>query len=367
MHRKWDRKKKLWVAVIVLVIAVILLVIFLMNNILGADAGNQPSKEMVSTDGTNVNNVGESSETESADEDRLTVENAYVNEENHLILVYSNGKEIDTGVADALSGDAQEQFKVVFEDYDGTILKEEFVSSGRSATPPATPNKQGHIFVGWNGSYTEIVADTTLIAVYVPVSEKSTTYTVQFVDYDGVVLKTETVLEGAAAISPGTPLRKGYDFVGWDKPFDNVTSDLVVKAQYSAYSGPEFVVEDVEAAAGSENIAVTVRLKNNPGVASLKFAVAYSDDLTLTKAEYNSELGGHSLIPQKLDSPTTLIWVNPFENKTGDWVFATLYFAVAESAEGSLPITVTYDPNDVYDMTETNVKFRVSNGTINVR
>ena len=295
-----------------------------------------------------------------------TVVNAYVNEDNHLILVYDNGKEIDNGVIDTLADDSTTRFKVVFQDYDGTILKEQYVSSGENATPPSYPVRYGHIFSGWDGNYTGVSADLTVVAMYEPVSENTVTYTVQFVDYDDVILKIETVLEGAAATAPGNPLRKGYEFIGWDKSFDKVTEDLIVKAQYEVYTGPEIVIEDVKAKSGSENIAVKLWIKNNPGIASLKLAVAFDEHLTLTKVEYNDDLGGENLIPQSLNSPTTLIWVNPFEDETGDWIFATLYFTVADDVEGVFPVTVAYDPNDIYDITEENIKFRVRNGVINV-
>lgn len=62
------------------------------------------------------------------------------------------------------------------------------------------------------------------------------TYTVNFVDWDGTILKTETVNEGESATAPENPTRAGYNFVGWDKTFSNVTSDLAIKAQYRSNS-----------------------------------------------------------------------------------------------------------------------------------
>jgi uncharacterized repeat protein (TIGR02543 family) len=59
------------------------------------------------------------------------------------------------------------------------------------------------------------------------------TYTVIFKDWDGTTLKTQTVAYGATAAAPTPPTRLGYDFTGWNTDFSNVTSDLIVTAQYS--------------------------------------------------------------------------------------------------------------------------------------
>lgn len=378
MHGKWEQKirKKTWIVILVLIVAVIFLALFLTRDLWVQNEDKLTADEVTASDvAEDTDRATEPSETDSVAtepaisepvliEEQPVVVNAYVNEDNHMILVYSNGKVVDTGPVDATADDTQGKFKVVFKDYYGTVLKEEYVSSGESADPPTAPILQGYVFVGWDGSCTDITSDVTLTALYIPGSPDTTTYTVRFVDYDDVVLKVETVPKGTAATAPGNPLRTGYEFIGWDMPFDEVTSDLVVKAQYEAYSGPEMVIEEVEATARSENVAVTLRVKNNPGIVSLKFLVEFDENLTLTKVEYNPELGGHNMLPETMKSPVTLNWVSPFEDKTGDWVFVTLYFTVADSAKGTLPITATYDPNDIFNLTETNVEFRVSNGAI---
>mgnify|MGYP003294860249 CR=1 FL=1 len=60
----------------------------------------------------------------------------------------------------------------------------------------------------------------------------SKSYTVKFVDYDGTILKTETVKEGGAATAPENPVHDDYEFVTWDKDFSIITEDLTVKAVY---------------------------------------------------------------------------------------------------------------------------------------
>ncbi|MBQ1977846.1 MAG: InlB B-repeat-containing protein, partial [Ruminococcus sp.] len=57
-------------------------------------------------------------------------------------------------------------------------------------------------------------------------------FTVRFVDWDGSVLKTETVYSGSGATAPEAPVREGYTFVGWSADFSKVYSNLTVSAQY---------------------------------------------------------------------------------------------------------------------------------------
>lgn len=56
--------------------------------------------------------------------------------------------------------------KVIFQDYDGTILSEQIVEVGENAKRPQSPTREGYTFVGWSGDYTNIQAETTIQAVY---------------------------------------------------------------------------------------------------------------------------------------------------------------------------------------------------------
>ena len=60
----------------------------------------------------------------------------------------------------------------------------------------------------------------------------SMSYTVTFVDWNGTVLKTQTVEEGSSATAPSNPTRDGYTFIGWSESYTNVTSNLTIMAQY---------------------------------------------------------------------------------------------------------------------------------------
>ncbi len=72
-----------------------------------------------------------------------------------------------------------------------------------------------------------------LVCVIASCGPKGPTYTVQFVDEDGTVLKTEVVEEGKAATPPADPTRENYTFAGWDGKYDNVRKDTTVTATYT--------------------------------------------------------------------------------------------------------------------------------------
>lgn len=62
-------------------------------------------------------------------------------------------------------------------------------------------------------------------------------YTVTFKDWDGSILKTETVEEGNDTTPPNTPTRDGHLCIGWDKTYTNITTDTTITAQYVKEQG----------------------------------------------------------------------------------------------------------------------------------
>lgn len=120
---------------------------------------------------------------------------------------------------------------VTFKDWDGSVLKTESVLEGNSATAPSNPSREGYTFSGWDKSFTNVSSDLTVTAQYIALS-----YTVTFKDWNGTVLKTETVNYGNSATAPSNPTRDGYIFTGWDCSFTNITADLIVTAVYKEKS-----------------------------------------------------------------------------------------------------------------------------------
>ena len=109
------------------------------------------------------------------------------------------------------------------------------VSSGSSFTINlGTGNNTTSVQASFVGAHKQTSTSVTLsnLVYTVEYTEPLPTYTVTFKDWDGSVLKTEEVESGNTATAPSNPSREGYEFIGWDKSFSNVTSDLIVTAQY---------------------------------------------------------------------------------------------------------------------------------------
>lgn len=140
-----------------------------------------------------------------------------------LLLVVSCGK--------------AKEFTVNLKYEDGSIYKTVTVEEGKSITLD-TLTKEGYTFFGWflgdekqNDKFTP-TDNVDLIAKFL-----INKYTYKFVDFDGTVLKEETVFYGTLIVAPSDPTRAEteeyrYEFKGWDKEFNTITSDIVIKAQY---------------------------------------------------------------------------------------------------------------------------------------
>ena len=99
---------------------------------------------------------------------------------------------------------------------------------------PVAPNVMGQAgwkFTGWSPTPSVIVTGN---AIYVAQWEQdSLLLVVRFVDWDGALLKSQSVSYGGDATAPQNLSRPGYIFVGWDRSFTNVVEDITVTALYT--------------------------------------------------------------------------------------------------------------------------------------
>ena len=159
------------------------------------------------------------------------------------------GMDVDLGVHEhafengiCICGYEKEGFRVVWENYDGTVLKTleleniESIPSYDGEMPTREKDAQyTYTFSGWREK------TTTNRVVYT--AQYSTTinkYAVKWKNYDGTILETDTeVLYGEMASYNGNePTREkdaqySYIFRGWDKPISSVVGDITYTANYN--------------------------------------------------------------------------------------------------------------------------------------
>lgn len=114
---------------------------------------------------------------------------------------------------------------------DGEKVLETFtnVTHGDTVTAPEVPKKDGKTFSKWDKDFSKVTSDLTINAVY-----DVDTFTVTFKDGEKV-LETQTVEYEAAATAPDTARLsppEGMHFAKWDKDFSKVTESIEVSAVY---------------------------------------------------------------------------------------------------------------------------------------
>ena len=121
------------------------------------------------------------------------------------------------------------KYTVTFMDGEKVLKAFTNVRHGDTVTAPEVPKKDGKTFSKWDKDFSKVTSDLTINAVY-----DVDTFTVTFKDGEKV-LETQTVEYEAAATAPDTARLsppEGMHFAKWDKDFSKVTEDIEVSAVY---------------------------------------------------------------------------------------------------------------------------------------
>lgn len=121
------------------------------------------------------------------------------------------------------------KYTVTFMDGENVLETFPNVTHGDTVTAPEVPKKDGKTFSKWDKDFSKVTSDLTINAVY-----DVDTFTVTFKDGEKV-LETQTVEYEAAATAPDTARLsppEGMHFAKWDKDFSKVTEDIEVSAVY---------------------------------------------------------------------------------------------------------------------------------------
>ena len=126
-------------------------------------------------------------------------------------------------------------YTVTFVDSNGRVIKvQDRIRHGQSAQAPEPPALLGYVFTGWDTDFSNVTSNLTVKALYAEKEVKYTghKYKVVFKNWNGKNLSVQSVEHNTGATEPEIPTREGYVFVGWDKDFSNITSNLVVTALF---------------------------------------------------------------------------------------------------------------------------------------
>ncbi len=246
-------------------------------------------------------------------------------------------------------------------------------ADGTASESLPTPARTGYSFAGWwtgdNGTGSQII-DATAVSVstdhtlYAKWTVK--TFTVTFKDWDGTVLKTQTVQYGKAAEEPSGPRRTGYTFAGWNKDYDEVTSSLSVTALYTINTCTVSFNTDGGSAVASQQVeyggsAVQPKAPEKDGYTfggwysesglgkAYDFAAKVTADLTLY-AKWSADTAQTADTAQA--AARLLMLETSFEFAKGDtWECITSNFVMLGSAGSGTQVTWTSSNSDLVRIT----------------
>lgn len=170
----------------------------------------------------------------------------------------------------------------------------------------------------------------------------------------------ENVITAAETVKPAT----GHQF-------DNGVCTACGAKDPAYETSPVIEVGSCNAYPG-DTITIPVSLKNNVGIASIKFTVSYDANcLEYQGASFTEELTGLSNTVAVNDETTgkvTMSWVIGASGEyTGNETIANLKFEViAVSENTSAQVLLTYDKENVFNESLKNQNFLVKNGTVQI-
>lgn len=167
--------------------------------------------------------------------------------------------------SDVADKDGQTKVIVKIQDEDGSIYKENVVFSDLFTLSLQKEGYTGRLYR--DADFLKPLTKDSKVkngdTVYVKWTINK--YTVTFMDGEKVLETFTNVPHGDTVTAPEVPKKDGKTFKGWDKPFDNVTSDLTINAVYDVdtftvtFKDGEKVLEtqtvEYEAAATAPDIA----------------------------------------------------------------------------------------------------------------
>ena len=166
--------------------------------------------------------------------------------------------------------ETKNQYKIIFTNYDGSVLQEETLDYGSEVTykgsiPTREKTKEyTYTFTGWDKEITKVLKNETYIAVY---KEEKNKYTVTFMDEERIYGKKEVEYNSVVTDTENHPSKEHHIFKGWtlnDEIYDfnsPVTEDITLKSLYEKVEEPVITHTPIEWT--KENVKVTITTNHN--------------------------------------------------------------------------------------------------------
>ena len=136
-------------------------------------------------------------------------------------------------------------------------------------------------------------------------------------------------------------------------------------------NAPAITVESIEETKNGDTFDVNISLKNNPGIISMRLALAYDTSVMELTNVTDSGLLGDALHSEDYSGDEyVLYWDNGTSktNFTENGKIATLTFNVKDNAKsGNYPLTISYGSQDIINSDILPVGFDVVNGFVTVK
>ena len=272
------------------------------------------------------------------------------------------------------SGDDMPEVKTVtvtFDSAGGSEVAAVKINKGEKISATDAPVKAGCVFIGWelNGatfdfSSTPINEDITLTAKW-----EAQTFTVTFIDYDGWIYKTETVKWGENATAPANPIRNGYTFIGWDKNYTGVKSDLTVTAQYKKNAGtvdPTDPVDPVDPSEPDDPVTYAITLNGyNTQQATDGFGANEGAFLYKSRVEIAASLYWHKSASKKSGGAYVVTAIAKTGEKTpADYDYLILSYQNETSGKYAALLNLSMSAGYIAEFSE-NIE-NLAKGSINI-
>jgi len=245
----------------------------------------------------------------------------------------------------------------------GAVYTVTSADGGEKISAPDDPTCTGYTFGGWYKESActnkwDFNTDTITANVYLYAKWTIKTYTVTFKDWDGTVLRTQTVKYGKVPTAPDDPERTGYTFVGWNKAFDKITYNMTVIAQYTVNTytvtfntngGSNVVSQKVKYGADADE-------PDDPTLDGYSFDGWYSDSGFSKAYDFSTEVTANIALYAKWTeiadtaqaAAQALTMETAFEfAEGGTWECVTSSFVMLGSANSGVQVTWTSSNADI--------------------